>query len=372
MTERTLGSILKINMRANGPIRAVFGFCFGLAILLAVMNFFPVNNFDFDNIQRGVSALTAGGNPWAAETRLQHFYNPPFSVLFLWPLLFATPKLIIALGGALLIALIFHLKSWVAFAWFMTNSFLFVLATGSIDMYVVGAGLLLLLAGDNESLRSNVSGLALRVLAYGMLMVKPQGGLFIVALYILWRRDWKGLLGSLILYGLFFARLYPDWINVMLHDPPQAQNVAAHSLMKRFGPIAAGLIAIGVILSRKWKYWQLGGALAGILSPYGMPGVPIFLVLTAVNKLIAIPLIVIYSACLALMTWIYPPPGVDYYAYLNPLMAIYHLSMLGLAVVLACYMPGHGEDDGDAIDIAGRVKSIVGPHKLSKPDKDWI
>ena len=345
-------------MQTNDTLRAILGFLFGLAIMLVIVNIFAVNSFDFDNMRRGEYVLITGGNPWAANTRLPHFYNPPFSVLFLWPLLFATPKLIIALGGALLFAFIFYLKSWVTFAWFVTNSFLFVIATGGIDMFVMGAGLLLLLAGDSERFRANSFGVAFRVMAYGLLMVKPQGGIFIVMLYILWRRDWKGLFVSLILYGLLFITLYPDWISVMLHDSPQAQNVASHSLMKKFGPIIAGIIAIGILLSRKWKYWQLGGALAGILSPYGMPGIPIFLTLTAANKLIGIPIIIVYSACLALITWVSPPSNVDYYAYLNPLMAIYHLSMLGIALVLAIYSPSHAEKDNDTIDIAGGLKSL--------------
>jgi len=167
---------------------------------------------------------------------------------------------------------------------------------------------------------------------------------------------------SLIIYGLFFISLYPDWINVMIHNPPQAQNVAAHSLMKKFGPYIAVITAIGITLSRKWKYWQLGGALAGILSPYGMVGIPIFLTLTAVNNLIGIPILIIYSACLTLLTWVTPPPGVEFYAYSSQFMTIYHLSMLGIALVLACCLPGRVETDNNTIDIAGWLKSLTLPH----------
>ena len=353
---------MKIKIQVTDPIRAILGFVFGLTIMLAVTNIFVINHFDFDNMRRGTYALITGVNPWAANTRLPDFYNPPFSVLFLWPLLFSTPKLFIALGGAQLFAFIFYLKAWVACGWFLTNTFLFVIGVGSIDMYVMGAGLLLLFAGDSNRVNSNVFGVALRVFAYGLLMVKPQGGFFIVMLYILLRRDWKGLLISLIIYGLFFISLYPDWINVMIHNPPQAQNVAAHSLMKKFGPYITVIIAIGVTLSRKWKYWQLGGALAGILSPYGMVGIPIFLTLTAVNNLIGIPILIIYSACLTLLTWVTPPPDVEFYTYSSQFMTIYHLSMLGIALVLACCLPGRVETDNNTIDIAGWLKSLTLPH----------
>jgi hypothetical protein len=83
--------------------------------------------------------------------------------------------------------------------------------------------------------------------------------------------------------------------------------------------------------------------------PYGMPGLPIFLTLTAVEPLAAIPIVVIWSACLAALTWVTPPPGVDFYAFLSPRMAIYHLSMLGLALALACLSPSSASVDAIAV-----------------------
>jgi len=32
-------------------------------------------------------------------------------------------------------------------------------------------------------------------------------------------------------------------------------------------------------------------------------------------------------------------PEMDFYSFVNPLMSIYHLSMLGLALILACLLP---------------------------------
>ena len=60
-------------------------------------------------------------------------------------MVFTTPQIYLALGGALLFALVFFKKVWVT---------------------------------------------------------KPQGTIFIVALYFLLRWDWKGLLVSLLVYGL--------------------------------------------------------------------------------------------------------------------------------------------------------------------------
>jgi hypothetical protein len=231
----------------------------------------------------------------------------------------------------------------VALAWFATNSALWLLAAGGIDMFVIGVGLLLLLAADHSP--ASRRALVWRVLAYGLLLVKPQGGAFVVALYSLTRRDWKGLLSGCVLYGLLFLPLYPAWIDVVLHDPPLAQTEATHTLWAQFGPAVAGLVGFGVVLARRWKYWQLGGALAGILMPYGMPGLPIFLTLSGVKSLAAIPIVVIWSACLAALTWVNPPPGADYYAFVSPRMAIYHLSMLGLALALACLSTSRGEAD---------------------------
>jgi hypothetical protein len=140
-------------------------------------------------------------------------------------------------------------------------------------------------------------------------------------------------------YGLPFLHLYPDWLRVLISDPPLAQTEATHTIWARFGPLAAALVAGGAALARRWQYWQFAGVLAGALTPYGMPGVPAFLVLTAVRPLRAIPMVVLWSAGLALMTWVNPPAGVDYYDYIQPLMAIYHLGMFSLALTLACLSP---------------------------------
>jgi hypothetical protein len=214
-------------------------------------------------------------------------------------------------------------------------------------MFVVGAGLLILLAGDKRF--HSWQGLWLRVFAYGLLMVKPQGTIFIVLLYILTRKDWNGLLVSILVFGVLFIPLYPDWIHVILNDPPLAQTQATHTIWARFGPGVALVIALGVILARRWKYWQLGGALAGIITPYGMPGLPVFLTLTAVRPLKAIPIVAIYSGLLAALTWVTPPAGVEYYNFISPLMAIYHLSMLGLALALACVTDSDDEQDTIAV-----------------------
>jgi hypothetical protein len=349
-----LASLSKVPV--TDRLRALSGFALGLLVMFCAVRVFVVNSFDFENMQHGVRLIVQGINPWAPATRIPHFYNPPYAVLFLWPMLFLTPKFYIVVGGALLFAFIFYRRAWVALAWFATNTALWLVAAGGIDMFVMGAGLLLLAAGDRA--QNRWAGLLWRVMAYGLLMIKPQGGCFIVALYILMRRDWKGLLASVVIYGWPFISLYPDWIRVLLSDPPRSQVVASHTIWAKYGPAFAGLIALGVLVSRKWKYWQLGGALAGIMTPYGMPGVPILLILSGVRKLAAIPIFVLYSGCLAVLTWVTPPAGVDFYEYISPLMAIYHLSMLGLALVLAC-LSGDESEDADTIALGDRVKQYL-------------
>ena len=154
--------------------RSALGFGFGLAVMLAITSVFTVNNFDYNNIRNGVAAILTGGNPWSAKAVGFEFFNPPFSALFLWPLLFVNAKLVIAIGGAFLTAFIFNRRAWVAFSWFATNLFLWILAAGSIDMFVMGSGLLCLLMSDD--VRNSWGRIILRVAAYGLLMIKPQGG----------------------------------------------------------------------------------------------------------------------------------------------------------------------------------------------------
>jgi hypothetical protein len=346
--------------------RALIGFIFGLVVIGFAVHIFHVNDFDFSNMQRGVRLILSGVNPWAPETRIADYYNPPFAVIFQWLMLFTTPRIYLTVGGALLFAFAFYKKAWVALAWFGTNTFLWMISAGGIDMFLVGAGLLLLFAGDRYY--SKWYGLALRVLAYGLLMTKPQGTIFIVALYFLLRWDWKGLLASILVYGLPFIRLYPDWIRVLISDPPVYQIETPHTLWGQFGPILAALIAVAVSFSRRWKFWQLGGALAGILTPYGMPGLPIFLTLSAVSKRAAIPIVMIYSACLAGLTWVQPPPGVDYYAYMNPRMTIYHLSMLGLALALACLSGSNSQaEDRETIALWEGIRRLWRRIKSGRP-----
>jgi hypothetical protein len=333
--------------------RTLLGFFTGLLIMTAIVQVFQINHFDFNNMQRGVQLIFSGVNPWAVETRIPHYYNPPFAILFLWPMLFATPKIYLVLGGALLFAFVFYRKAWVAFAWFATNTFLWLVSAGGIDMFVIGAGLLLLIAADHSRKKWLIT--LLRVLAYGILLVKPQGGMFIVAFYILLRRDWLGTLIALVVYGLPFLSLYPDWIHVILSDPPLAQTVASHTLLEKFGPWLAGMVAVLVLTARRWKYWQLGGALAGILMPYGMPGLPIFLTLTAVPSLKAIPAVVVSSALLAILTWLNTSAGAVTSDYHSHLMSIYHLGMLGLALVLSC--TSEPADTTDSIAVVDWLKA---------------
>lgn len=316
-------------------LRAALGFLTGLAVMAVAVNVFVVNSFDYENMRRGVAELASGANPWLKSSTISDFYNPPFSVFFLWPMLIASPKTIVAVGGALLMAIVFYERAWVGTAWFATMSLLWLIAAGGIDMYVMGTGLLCLLIGDK--LYTKPSGVFLRVVAYGFLLVKPQGGIFIVVIYILLHRDWLGTILALLVYGLPFWRYYPGWLSSITSSPPIAQQVAPQTIMGKFGFPVALFLAIWATLARRWKYWQLGGVLAGILAPYGMPGIPVFLTLAAVGNLSAIPVVIVFSALLASLTWITPPPGVDYYTHLGSFMSIYHLSMLGLALVLACY-----------------------------------
>ena len=332
----------------SGEIRLLSGFLFGLMIMIVVTRVFSVTSWDHAIIRRGIRALLTGVNPFAPETLAVEFYYPPFSILFLWPILLLSSKGMLILGGAMLSAWVFYHRSWAATAWFGTHTFLWIVSAGSVDMYIMGLGLILLVLSDKSS-RVPVRVL-LRVVAYGVLVAKPQGGAFVVIIYVLLRRDWLGVALCLVVYGLLFAPLYPDWIAVVRAEPPVSQIAAPHSLGARFSPLLTIPVAIWVTFSRRWTYWQLGGALAGILSPYGMPGIPIFLVLTAVDRPSAVPAVLVYSGCLAVLTWVAPQ---------SPLMGIYHLGMLGLALILACLLPGTAPDDPGSVDARKLVRTVI-------------
>ncbi len=349
--ENNTSGRLNLHNPPSNIVRLLSGLLVGLLLMTVVVSVFIVNSFDFDNMQRGARTLYSGINPWAPETRVAHFFNPPFAVLYFWMLLITSPKILLIIGGACLFAFVFYHEAWVAFSWFCTNTFLWIIGAGGIDMLVIGLGLLLLLASDHIAQRK--FAVALRVIAYGILLIKPQGGVFIVFFYVLKRRDWRGAAISLLIYGLFFAPLYPSWLHILRTDPPLAQTEASHSLYAKYGLIFSLIVAVPVVLARRWKYWQIGGALAGILAPYGMPGLPIFLVLTGVDNLAAIPAIILYSAGLAWVTWVAPE---------TPLMGIYHLGMLGLALILACLIPSKSPPDADDINIRLNMGGIL--HRL--------
>lgn len=307
---------------------------------------FVVNDFDYWNIRNGTTFLLSGLNPWVE--RVNDFYNPPFSILFLWPSLFLNAKGMIILGGTFTIALIFYLEAWVALSWFATNAFLWLVAAGNIDLFAVGAGLCVLLLSEKVKKRQWISAF-IRVIGYGLLLVKPQGGVFIVLITILQKKDWRGILLGILFFGFPFYRFYPGWIQAILSNAPTAQNVASHSVMGKFGVWFAVPLALWIILARRWKFWQLGAALGQILSPYGMPGVPILLILTAVKRRAAIPIVIVFSACLALLTWRTDiPAGPNYYTEIGRFMTIYHLGMLALSLILACFQP-EDEDDGPSV-----------------------
>ena len=341
--EKTMSSI------TDGQ-RALLGFVLGIAMMSVIVRVSVVNTVDFNIMQRGAFDLLNGMNPWRSVEDFYGFYNPPYSVLFLWPLIFITPQMLQVFGGALLVAIVFYQKTPVAIAWFFTNSILWVIAMGGIDMYLMGAGLLLLFAGDKYYNRK--WGILLRVLAFGFLMLKPQGGFFIILLFVLSRKDWKAPLISAVIYGLPFIMLYPSWIQTSLAVSPITDVSIEHSILGVFGKVVAGVIAVLIIVARKWDYWQLGGALAAILVPYGLPAVPVFLTLSAVRSLKAIPVVIIFSGCLAALTWLQAPPPeiVDFNAYVKPYLDIYNLSMVGLPLALACV---------SETDYAARVRVIA-------------
>lgn len=341
--------------------RALFGFLLGLVIMAALVRFTVINRHDFEAIQRGVRLMVNFDNPWLPLSDWYEFFNPPHSVLFLWPMLFVTPAVLQVLGGALLFAVVFYQRSWVALAWFLTNSVLWVIGTGNIDMFVMGTGALLLFAGDR--CYGTKRGLLLRLLAYGFLLVKPQGGAFIVGLYWLLRRDWAGALLSILVYFVCFLPLYPSWWAAHVAGPIITSGVVSHSIWAGFGPAAAVIIAGLVAVSRRWKYWQLGGALAAILAPYGMPAVPFFFMLTAVPTLAAIPVVIIFSAGLVALTWfVAPPPGVtDVHMFYKSYLDIYNLVIIGFGLALACLSrPGDVTTEDIALNefLAHRLQTL--------------
>ncbi len=325
--------------------RAVFGFLLGIILITFTLFFFQQNSFDFENMSRGVESILTGVNPWAQDTRMVDFYNPPFAVIFLWPMLLIPQKVLFIFSGGLIFGLIFYSRTWMGLVWFCTNSYLYTLAAGGIDMYVMGSGIILLMIGDKH--KDKFWSLFIRLLAYGFLLVKPQGGVFIVAVYAIWRLDWKGILLGCAVYYLPFMNLFPSWLHVILNDPPTSQMVAAQSIACRYGLGLSVILALYVIFSRKWTFWQLGGALAAILPPYGMPGVPLLIIMTAIRPSKKFVFLVLFSGALAYITWVTPLPHVDFYYFVNHMMAVYHLVMIMVALYFACQKTNLPNEDGE-------------------------
>lgn len=63
----------------------------------------------------------------------------------------------------------------------------------------------------------------------------------------------------------------------------------------------------------------------------------------------AIPIVVIYSGCLAVLTWVNPPPEIEFYKFSNPMLSIYHLNMVAVALLLACYTKGKNDAQNEQI-----------------------
>ncbi len=335
--------IERFNIHIKHPWRRVLlGIVFGFAFMATATKIFIVNEYDYRNIVRGVTALLQGINPWKAETRIYNFYNPPFSIFFLWPMLWLHPRYLLILGGTLLAGYAFYRGAWVALGWFVSAEMLWLIAAGNIDTYIMGAGLWSLAIGDN--LKNQKIRILLYSIGYGFLLIKPQGGIFIVLFHVWLRRNWLAVLLSIFLYVVPFAHLYPDWIKILIIDPPPGQRSEPHTFAGQFGLPFAIILSLIILCSRDWDYWSLGGALAALLPPYGMPAVPIFLILTAANTMKALLMFIFFASGLALLTWNTPPPEIkDYYAYVGKFLRIHHLGLQAYALTLAILAPKYPE-----------------------------
>jgi hypothetical protein len=114
------------------------------------------------------------------------------------------------------------------------------------------------------------------------------------------------------------------------------------------------------LLARRWRYWQLGAVLAQTVLPYGMPAVPLLIIFTAIPKLVAIPVIVLFSAAIAAMTWLNPPPSfTNTYDFILPMLSIYHITMLVFGLALACLFSPEDADEPTDIDLSRYLRHTV-------------
>lgn len=155
-----------------------------LALVVAFTGIFQANSFDSDTIRSGTLTTLRGGNPYRdPDGSLSAYFNPPHSV-FVYPLMLGSGTVsLLTLVLSVALAVYVFQNPWLA---------LYV-ATPAFIVHGIGANNLGLQVGVLGVValwwardRRDWLGAFLTAWGYGLLLVKPQMGLCIVVLHVLW------------------------------------------------------------------------------------------------------------------------------------------------------------------------------------------
>ena len=184
------------------------------ACLVAFTGVFQANNFDSDTIRAGALATLRGDNPYrdAGGDGLSAYFNPPHSV-FVYPLMLASGTIYV-LSLVLVVALAVQVfeNDWLALYVASPAFIVHGIGANNLGLQVGVLGVVCLWLARE---RQDWTGAALIAFGYGLLLIKPQVGLGIVALHgvwLLWRRDGRLLLRVMAIGALWFVVL-PTVVN---------------------------------------------------------------------------------------------------------------------------------------------------------------
>lgn len=184
------------------------------AFLIAFTDIFQANTFDSDTLRAGAIATLHGDNPYRDADGLSAYFNPPHSV-YAYPLMLG-PRAIYLLSLVLIVALAVYVfdNPWLA---------LYV-ATPAFIVHGIGAnnlglqvGVLGVVALWLAQEREGWLGAALTAWGYGLLLIKPQVGLGMVVLHLLWLL-WQGRARLFLMtagVGVMWFLLLPTLIGLL-------------------------------------------------------------------------------------------------------------------------------------------------------------
>ncbi len=233
-------------------------------IMFAYSGIFVSNDTDWSNVRHGPMSMLRGENPYVEVNGDKNAtFNPPQTLIVAFPWIFGSKQVYVLMMLAGLGVLVVVTQRWLLTAYLVTPPFLVhVLAATNVGFQVGTLGMASLwLAQSKKGWQQTL----LITWGYGLLLVKPQLGAAVVALHFFRFvcQDKQAVLRLIVLCGLVFfvlptliglvasggsRWLWYDWVKEVLlrnrNDFPMPYDTRLDSFVKRFGPVAAGLLTL--------------------------------------------------------------------------------------------------------------------------------